>query len=188
VQDHGQRRGQLRRSGESLNLTPLFEDCERGRDITRPLFFVGLGRRQLALLAAVAACLTACDDPKNEVQYGEPVGIQIAGHGSVPALSVAVAVTKGRDVSATVGSMASAVFTAAAACPAVVATVSAGSVIRLTLAAQANVLHAPAKLSEDPGAACVAHALDGKAITTDRPEVLDIIVEIRADVPDAGRR
>jgi hypothetical protein len=143
---------------------------------------------RLALIATATACVTACDDPKSDVQYGEPVGIQIAGHGSVPALSVAVAVTKGRDVSTTVGSVAGAVFTAAAACPAVVATVSAGSVIRLTLAAQGSVLHAPPKLPEEQGAACMARALDGKPITTDKPDNLDIIVEIRADLAEAGRR
>jgi hypothetical protein len=163
----------------------LFEDCQGGRDITRPLFFVG----RFALLATATVCLAACDEStKNEAQYGEPVGIQIAGHGAIPALSVAVAVTKGRDVNVTVSSMAGGIFTAAAACPAVMASVAAGSVTRLTLTAQGGVLHAPPKPPDDPGAACMTRALDGKAVTTDKPESLDVIVEIRADVADAGRR
>ena len=137
----------------------------------------------------LAACLAACDESsKSDVQYGEPVGIQIAGHGAVPALSVAVAVTKGRDVSATVSSVAGAVFTAAAACPMIVTSIAGGSVARLMLTAQGNVLHGPAKVPEDPGGACMTRALEGKAITTDKPDNLDVIVEIRADVPDAGRR
>jgi len=140
------------------------------------------------VLAALAMSLAGCDESKSEAQYGEPVGIQIAAHGAVPALSVAVAVTKGRDVSVTVSSVAGAVFTAAAACPAVVATVAGGSVIRLMFTAQGNTLHAPAKLPEDPGGACMVRALDGKAVTTDKPDLLDVIVEIRADTPDAGRR
>jgi hypothetical protein len=143
----------------------------------------------MTLVTATAIFTAGCDESsKSDVQYGEPVGIQIAGHGAVPALSVAVAVTKGRDVSATVGSVAGAVFTAAGACPAVVSAIASGSVARLTLTAQGGLLHAPPKAPEDPGGACMTRALDGKPITTDKPDALDLIVEIRADGPDAGRR
>jgi hypothetical protein len=130
----------------------------------------------------------ACDDPKSEVQYGDPVGIQIDARGNVPALTVAVAVTKGRDVSATVSSVAGAMFGAASACPAAMTTLSSGSIIRLTMAAQGGTLHAPPKLPEDKGASCMIHALDGKPVSTDKPDALDVIVEIRAGGADGGRR
>jgi hypothetical protein len=143
----------------------------------------------LALVAS-AACLAGCDEsPKSDAQYGEAVGIEIAAQGTAPALSIAVAMTKGHDVAAAVSSVAGAVFTATAACPAVLPTLAAGSVIRLTFTAQGGALHAPAKLPEDPGAACVTRALDAKPVTTDKPTAaLDVIVEIRAGTPDAGRR
>jgi len=58
----------------------------------------------LALVAS-AACLAGCDEsPKSDAQYGEAVGIEIAAQGTAPALSIAVAMTKGHDVAAAVSS------------------------------------------------------------------------------------
>jgi hypothetical protein len=153
---------------------------ERPRLYSASFFF-------LAVLSTCIAC-AACDDPKVEVQYGDPVGIQIDARGGVPTLSVAVAVTKGRDVSATVSSVAGAMFGAASGCPAAVATLSGGSIIRLTMTAQGGTLHAPPKLPEDKGASCMIHALDGKPVTTDKPDALDVIVELRAGGADGGKR
>jgi hypothetical protein len=137
----------------------------------------------------MAALSSACDDGSaNAAQYGDPVGIVLEAHGAIPALGVAVAVTKGRDVTAVVSSVAGAIAAAANACPPLVAAVSGGSVARLAFTAQGGVIHGPAKPPQDPVAACAMHALEGKTVAADKPDALDILVEIRDSKGDGGHR
>ncbi len=135
--------------------------------------------------AAALAWLVSCK-PK-DVDYGDPVGISLDAKGAVPGLDIAVAVTKGRDVTPTVSSLAGGMYAAAAGCPAFLAAVGGGKLVRLKLSAEANVLHAPSPAPTEEAGSCMVHALDGKAITMDRPDKLDVLVEVTAK-RDSGRR
>jgi hypothetical protein len=138
------------------------------------------------VVAAAVASSVACSKPDN-VQYGDPVGIQIDAKGTVPALEIAVAVTKGRDVTPAVSSLAGSVYAAASSCPAFVTAANGGKAVRLRLTAEAGVLHAPKQAPAEEAGSCMVHALDGKAVTMDKPDKLDVLVEIAA-LRDAGSR
>jgi hypothetical protein len=121
-------------------------------------------------------------------RYGDPIGIQIEAHGAVPALSVAVAVTKGRDPTPFVGPLASAVHGAATGCPAFVAAIAAGKTARIELGARNNVLESLGAAPDEVGGACMTSALAGKPVTMDRPDPLDVIVELRSGAADASHQ
>ncbi len=113
--------------------------------------------------------------------YGDPVGIKIGAQGGVPALSLAVAVSKGRDPSPSVPGLAGAVHGAAAACPAFVAAIDAGKTVRLSFGARRGALEALGAAPDEVGGACMTAALGGKSVAMDRPESMDVLVELRRD-------
>jgi hypothetical protein len=141
-----------------------------------------------ALLLPAFGCESKDDPkPKLSLQYGDPVGIQIGAHGTVPALSVGVAVTKGRDPTPSIPSIATAIHAAALACPAFVSAISAGKIARVEFGARHGVFESLGAPVDDVGGACISAALGGKPVTTDKPDPLDIIVELRLDKGDASR-
>lgn len=144
----------------------------------------------LALATLVA--LSGCDDKStthgsSAKQYGDPIGIEIAAHGTVPGLSVAVAVTKGRDPTPFVGPLASAVFGAAQGCPDFIKAMGEGKTARVELGARNGALEALGSVPDQVGA-CLRAALGGKPVTMDRPDALDVILELRAAVTDAAHK
>jgi hypothetical protein len=135
----------------------------------------------------------ACDDkadPKKAsgVQYGDPVGLEIGAHASVPALDVKVAVTKGRDPTPSVSSLAAAVYAAATACPAFVTAVSDGKTTRIELSARNGAFRALGAAADELGTACMSQALDGKKADMDKPDPLDVIVELSLGKAGAASR
>jgi hypothetical protein len=146
--------------------------------------FVFKPTRWLLASLLAASAVTACDAKEKAAskagrQYGEPIGIRLDAHGAVPALAVAFAVTKGRDPSPIVGSLAGAVYAAAVACPAFVSAVTTGKTTRLELGAEKNVLEALGARADDVGGPCMTAALGGKPITMDRPDPMDVAIELR---------
>jgi hypothetical protein len=141
-------------------------------------------RPHLLTLLLGLAITAGCDSKgrpgaKAGHEYGEAVGIRLDAHGSVPALAVAVAVTKGRDPSPMVGPLATAIYAAALACPGFVSAVSAGKTTRLELGAEHNVLEALGARADEVGGPCMTAALGGKTVTMDRPEAMDVAIELR---------
>ena len=146
----------------------------------------------LFALSIASSSVGACDSkPTPEAraghQYGDAVGIRLDAHGPVPALAVAFAVTKGRDPSPMVGPLATALYAAALACPAFVSAVSAGKTTRLELGAEHNALEALGARADEVGGPCMTAALGGKAVTMDRPEGMDVAIELR-QAGDASTR
>ncbi len=132
----------------------------------------------------------ACDDRGSakgnaSPSYGDPVGIRIGAQGTVPALTVAVAATKGRDPEPSVPSLAGAIHSAALGCPAFIAAMSAGKTARLELGARKGVFEALGASADDVGAACMSAALGGKPVAMDRPDPMDLIVELKLDTAPA---
>ena len=80
----------------------MLVDCTKRRD-AYALGVSVFNALALTLIPTVGACDTKAD-PKGQagVQYGDPVGIELGAHGAVPALAIKVAVSKGRDPSASV--------------------------------------------------------------------------------------
>jgi hypothetical protein len=138
------------------------------------------------MVGVAVASTAACSKPDN-VNYGDPVGIQIDAKGTVPAIDIAVAVTKGRDVTPAVSSLAGSVYAAASACPAFVTAVNSGKLVRLRFTAEAGVLHPPAQTPTEEAGSCMIHALDGKPVTMDKPDKLDVLVEMTKHA-DTGSR
>jgi len=137
--------------------------------------------------------LSACDDGKKDgpkptagVQYGDPVGIELGAHGTVPALAIKVAVTKGRDPAPSVGSLATAVYAAAVGCPAFVSAISAGKTTRIQLSARNGAFVPLGAAADEVGTACMANAFGGKPANMDQPTPLDIILELRLGSTDAS--
>jgi hypothetical protein len=179
VQDHGQRCGKLCRVRESLTVSLL--DAHAG----------GRGARRLGLFAfllLVPPFVTGgCkNESKVMAQYGDPVGIELEAHGAVPRLKLAIAVTKGRDVTKVVSSVAGAIYAAAATCPSFVAATLAASATRLEFSAKDKVIYPPQAVPDEESAACMLGALSGKSVEMDRSDKLDIIVETRPSKGDGS--
>jgi hypothetical protein len=146
----------------------------------------------LALGVLAATSVVGCDSTEKHAskagrQYGDPIGIRLDAHGSVPALAVAFAVTKGRDPSPIVRSLAGAVYAAAVACPAFLSAVTAGKTTRLELGAEKNVLEALGARADEVGGPCMTAALGGKPVTMDRPDPMDVAIELRLAGDAAAR-
>ena len=151
------------------------------------MMWMSMGRRLVGCVATAAALAWLVSCKPKDVDYGDPVGISLDAKGTVPGLDIAVAVSRGRDVTPAVSSLAGGMYAAASGCPAFLAALGSGKLVRLKLTAEANVLHAPSPAPTEEAGSCMVHALEGKAITMDRPDKLDVLVEVTAK-RDAGRR
>jgi hypothetical protein len=138
----------------------------------------------LVILLALSCGAAACDgssrpESNGRRQYGEPVGIRVEARGAVPALSVAFAVTKGRDPTPLVGPLATALYGAAVACPVFVSAMTAGKTVRLELAAEKNALVALGARPDEVGGMCMTAALGGKPVILDKADPLDVAIELK---------
>jgi hypothetical protein len=169
-----------------------FKACDFFSPLSWPLV-LSLPTPTWLLVAAVLAGLCACDHDKSGPpsiadKLGDPIGIEIQAHAAVPALSVAVAVTKGRDPTPFVGTLASGVFAAAAGCPDFVTAMNAGKTARIQLGARGNKLESLGAAPDEVGGACITAALGGKPVTMDRPDPLEVMLELRAGASDAAKK
>jgi len=145
----------------------------------------------LVLASFALLSVAACDSkPRGEAkagrQYGEPIGIELQASGPIPALSMAVAVTKGRDPSVMVGPLATALYGAARACPEFVKAMSAGKTARLELGAEKDALLALGAPADEVGGQCMTTALGGKTVKMDKPDAMDLVIELRLGAKDAS--
>jgi hypothetical protein len=135
----------------------------------------------LSTVAAVVGCRgTTGGGLAASPSYGDPVGVELPADGEVPALSLRLAVTKGRDPAPTAGSIAGAMVDAAAACPAFVRAMAGGATVPLALSERNGLFRGSRAGDDGAGADCVVEHLAGRTVTMDRPEPLDVLLEAKA--------
>ena len=140
--------------------------------------------------AAAAGCDDARDTgaravPTASLVYGDPVGVRLDARPPVPALAVSLAISKGRDPGPSVASFASALGAAAASCPTLIRSVSEGETVRLELEARSGAFEVGAAAAQTPSG-CMAAALSGKPLQMDRPDRLDLVVDIKRATTDVA--
>ncbi len=138
----------------------------------------------IALALPLALALAACskkDVPATDAkQYGEPVGMRLSGNAGDPTYEIAFAVDKGVAGPAP-SDMAGPVYVAAKSCAGVRDVTHDGQTLRVKMQLVNGSLSAPKPLPDDPAAACLLKALDGKSIVkTAAPQTLDVRIELRA--------
>lgn len=154
------------------------------RGSTRLRAFDGNGRRaQLALWSMAGALALGCNresdrDRDGRAPYGDPLGIELAGRPPAPPLTIAFAVERGRDPRPLVTSLASAFEAVARGCPEFDGAVAAGDTARLELRATQSGL--TTNVLSARGGACVKSILGGQVLALDRPEPMDVLVEVRS--------
>ena len=153
-----------------------------------PLNAVKTMTRFVCLLGLLS--LAACSKSGGgAASFGDPSGIRVsaapssqgAGAGAGTELDVAIAATKGKDLSSAVNKLAVAFHGASKACPDL-ATLGADKTLQVRLAILAGKLKAPDNKPEDKLAACVVSALDGKEVTAPS-ENMDLLAEFRLHAP-----
>ena len=108
--------------------------------------------------------------------YGDPIGLRVSGP-NASELDVAVAATRGRDVTAGVNKLATALHGASRACPELGSLGGSGSLqVRLTVVG--GKFNTSENLPDSPLALCVVRALDGKEILPST-EDLALLIEFR---------
>jgi hypothetical protein len=130
------------------------------------------------LLIATLVTSLACSKKEEGVQYGDPVGIRLSGAGDAPGYEIAVAVNKGKDIGQSVNTVAGAIYVATKACPEVAQITGSGKVLRIKLLVENGKVKAPATMPEEPAAACLVKALEGRDLVANEPK-LDVLAEIR---------
>lgn len=142
----------------------------------------------LLTLGCFAVAAVACskdEEPKKSnvtaAQLSEPVGAEVPAKGSVPAISLALAVAKGQDPVTFLPTIVGAVSQAVSACPAFVSEEKDVTAVNFTL--ENGKMKVPAR-ADSPGIKCLAAALDGKDAGPAGTNLSAARVEIK--VPAAG--
>ena len=138
----------------------------------------------VCLVAALASTLAMGCSKTSTTEaassYGEPIGLRIAaGADAGVELEVAVAATKGKDLTSAVNQLASAFHGASQACPRLSA-VAPDASPHLVMSVRGGAMKAPAAMPDDPVMACMVKALDGKTILPPDSEPVDLIAQFRA--------
>lgn len=92
-------------------------------------------------------------------ELGEPVGADVPAKGNVPAISLALAISKGQDPVQFLPQVVGAVALAVTGCPAFVAEDKEVTAVNFTV--ENGKMRVPAR-ADSPGIKCLAAALDGK--------------------------
>jgi len=130
--------------------------------------------------AAIVAGVIGCSR-EEPIPYGDATGIRLSGGGSNgPELELAVAVTRGQDLTPHVSTVAGAFYEAVRACPAASELAQQGSALRLKLTLDHGKARAPSEIPAQPAAACMLRALDGKQLIMTDAAKLDMLAELRA--------
>ncbi|HXX67514.1 MAG TPA: hypothetical protein VEK07_10050 [Polyangiaceae bacterium] len=124
-------------------------------------------------------------DGAGAASYGEAVGVELSGRSPGPPLAIAFAVTRGRDPRPMVPSLASALETVALQCPDFDRAIARGETARIELRATPSSLRSK-ELSAKRGGACVRSVLEGKTLTLDGTEPVDVVVDVRLASPEAS--
>ena len=131
-------------------------------------------------MAAVSAA--ACSKEGAALSYGDPIGIRLDEDAKQPSLAVAIAATKGVDLTPAVNSLASAFHAASKSCPELTP-LATTQTLRLRMVVEKGKLVSPPNPSDDAVAVCVTKALAGKSILPEMTERLDILAEFHMDLP-----
>ena len=134
----------------------------------------------LVLSPLAPACSKKDAPPAEENKgYGDPVGIKLSGSGpNDPTYEIAFAVTKGQTPPSP-DSMAGPVYVAAKSCSQVQDVTKNGQTLRVKVILENGVVKVPS-MPDEPAAACLLKALDGKAIAKVPAAKADVLIELRA--------
>ena len=139
--------------------------------------------RVLWLMAISTFGIVACSkESAGTPSYGEPIGIRLEQDTKAPSLAVAIAATKGKDLTPAVNALAGAFHGASKSCPELTPLATAQT-LRLKMSVDHGKLVAPARMPDDPVAVCVIKALDGKVILPDTAEHIDLLAEFHMELP-----
>lgn len=124
------------------------------------------------LVSCLGALSLACAKDKDKdkqpdaVQLGEPIGAEVQAKGSVPALSLAVAVSKGQDPVPLLPQLVSGVSSAVAGCPAFVSESEKDNenVTAFDFTVTGGKMKIAPKPEASSGVTCVTTALEGKDV------------------------
>ena len=137
----------------------------------KPSLLLGL------FLLCCAACSKSGDAPTS---YGDPIGIRVSSAsdaGGGVDLDVAVAASKGKDLSGAVNKLAVALHGASKACPDL-ASLGTDKTLQVRIGVVAGKLKGPDNKPENKLAACVVDALSGKEVLP-ATESLELLAEFR---------
>lgn len=112
-------------------------------------------------ILGVAACSKDKDTQPDGPRLGEPIGAEVQARGSVPALSVALAVSKGQDPVGYLPTVVSAMSSAVSGCPAFVSEGDENGV-GFDFTVNAGKVKVAPRPDASPGARCLSAALEGK--------------------------
>lgn len=135
------------------------------------------------LAASFFLLLCCCARPSGSREgFGEPVGIRFSppDAGAPLGLEAAFAVSQGKDASAYVGGMATALERSLRQCPEAAESIRRGGSVRRFMGTLRNgKLEIP--VASDPGdAECVRRGLSGSAVGGENSPALDVVIEIAA--------
>lgn len=135
-----------------------------------------------ALLGMTALFAAACSKESAAPSYGDPIGIRLDDDAKLPSLAVAVAATKGTDLTPAVNKLASAFHEASKSCPELTP-LATTQTLRLKMSIEKGKLRAPANPSDEAVAVCILKSLEGKSVLPETTEKLDILAEFHMDLP-----
>jgi hypothetical protein len=168
--------------------------------VTVPRFIYRLHFSANLMLRSFASLLFGClilvtvacskDEEKKtpsvtSAQLGEPVGAEVPARGNVPAISLALAISKGQDPVQFLPQVVGAVAAAVSGCPAFVASSQDKEVTAVNFTLENGKMKVPPR-ADSPGIKCLATALDGKDAGPAGSNVAAARVEIK--VPAAGAK
>ena len=142
------------------------------------------------LLAAPVACKKAPPTTETKIEYGEPVGVKMAGPPGSPPIEIAIAVTKGKDPAKQLEPLVGSLFAAVNACPDFIEAAKGGHVGEIAFTIEGGVAKVPKVENPHPSHACLVKGIEGKKLLPEGSEKLDVLAQMRvAGLPgsDAGK-
>ncbi|MEC9073091.1 MAG: hypothetical protein VX938_11945 [Myxococcota bacterium] len=140
----------------------------------------------LGLIASAAGC--APEAPRAvESPFSPPVGVEMGASGDVPALTLAISLSKGAALESVVEPLTTAVHSGLRACPMYVEAATSGDLERLNLSfTQGALMMAPAAVETD-GTRCMAEQIGGVKLSTPKELKLKARVQILIKKPEAQK-
>jgi len=135
------------------------------------------------VLAVILAAPVACKKPppasETKIEYGEPIGVKMAGPSGSPPIEIAIAVTKGKDPSKQVEPLAGSLFAAVNACPDFIEAAKGGHVGEIAFTIEGGVAKVPKVESPHPSHACLVKGIEGKKLLPEGSEKIDVLAQMR---------
>jgi hypothetical protein len=143
-----------------------------------------------ALLLAVPVACKKPPPPETEtkIQYGEPVGVKMAGPAGTRPIEIAIAVTKGKDPAKQLEPLVGALFAAVNACPEFIEAAKGGHVGEIAFTLEGGTAKVPKVENPHPSHACLVKGIEGKKLLPEGSEKLDVLAQLRvAPETDGGK-